>query len=242
MSSHTKPDTEATDAGSGRAKKQSAAPGVTTFIIEGAWCGRLICHYEHAPAANSLAAIIFLISHIAVTMDKKQAAAFLSVTVRSLQRYTAQGKISARYRKTKGGEEADYDEQELTLLKATLTGESMVRPAVAPATLADELRDVVTPQLVGSLNEFGGRLIEAIDALRCPVQPALLSAAPEVEPQPRVPVESKIMLTVAEAAQLASLSPSFVMKEIKQGKLKGKIVGRGYKVKRADMDAYVRKL
>ena len=50
------------------------------------------------------------------------------------------------------------------------------------------------------------------------------------------------MLTVGEAAQLTSLSPSFVMKEVKEGRLKGKIIGRSYKVKRADPDAYVKKL
>lgn len=57
-----------------------------------------------------------------------------------------------------------------------------------------------------------------------------------------MPIESKILLTIGEAAQLTSLSPSFVMKEVKEGRLKGKIIGRSYKVKRADPDAYVKKL
>lgn len=117
-----------------------------------------------------------------------------------------------------------------------------MRPAVATAPLVDESWSMVTPQLLGCLNEFGGRLIEAIGALRHQPPQALLPAAVGNEPQPRVPIESKILLTVAEAAELTSLSPSFVMKEVKEGRLKGRIIGRSYKVKRADLDAYVKKL
>jgi excisionase family DNA binding protein len=50
------------------------------------------------------------------------------------------------------------------------------------------------------------------------------------------------MLSIDEAAALAGLSAHHVREAIKAGALKAKIVGRGWRVKRPDLDAYVKKL
>ena len=55
-------------------------------------------------------------------------------------------------------------------------------------------------------------------------------------------VAHKIMLTLPEAAVLTSLSRNHLREAISKGKLKARIIGRGWRVKRSDLDAYVKKL
>jgi excisionase family DNA binding protein len=50
------------------------------------------------------------------------------------------------------------------------------------------------------------------------------------------------MLTLKEASQLAGLSRDNLRGAIESKKLKGRIIGRGFKVKREDLEQYVRKL
>jgi excisionase family DNA binding protein len=49
------------------------------------------------------------------------------------------------------------------------------------------------------------------------------------------------MLTLAEASQLSGLSRGLLLGKIKARKLKAQILGRGWKVKRADLEAFIRK-
>jgi excisionase family DNA binding protein len=52
----------------------------------------------------------------------------------------------------------------------------------------------------------------------------------------------KLMLTLADAAALTSLSKDHLSDAIHAGKLKARKLGRGWKIKRDDLDLYVRKL
>jgi excisionase family DNA binding protein len=52
----------------------------------------------------------------------------------------------------------------------------------------------------------------------------------------------KLMLTLHEAALLSGLSRGFLRSAIRDGRLKGRVLGRGYKVKRADLDDFLRRL
>ena len=72
-------------------------------------------------------------------------------------------------------------------------------------------------------------IVMAVDELRAKVQP-------------QADVGAKIMLTLADAAALSSLSENHLREAIKAKKLKGRIIGRGYKIKRVDLDAYIKKL
>jgi excisionase family DNA binding protein len=160
-------------------------------------------------------------------MNKKEAANYLEISVRTLQRYTAQGKISARYNPIKTGAEADYDEEELGRFKSELESRTYaVRPAAVPALPVEQtaLAPVAT-----QINTIGERLINALEAIK-PATPSLVA------------IEHKIILSVDEAAALTSLSRNFLLKAIKEGKLKAQIMGRGWRIKRADLDAYVKKI
>ena len=51
----------------------------------------------------------------------------------------------------------------------------------------------------------------------------------------------EIVLTLTDAAALTSLSESRLREAVKAKRLQGRIIGRGYKIKREDLDADVRK-
>jgi excisionase family DNA binding protein len=50
------------------------------------------------------------------------------------------------------------------------------------------------------------------------------------------------MLTLPEASTLSNLSRGHLRDAIRGGRLKAKIIGRGWRVKRADLDLYIRTL
>ena len=64
-------------------------------------------------------------------LNKQLAAEFLGVTVRTLERYTQEGKIGGRYEKGKTRSVLVYDEEELRAFKAELTTKTY-KPAVDP--------------------------------------------------------------------------------------------------------------
>jgi excisionase family DNA binding protein len=57
-----------------------------------------------------------------------------------------------------------------------------------------------------------------------------------------VPVADKLTLSLIEASQLSGLSRNHLRQAIEEKKLKARIIGRGWRVKRDDLDAYVKKL
>lgn len=166
-------------------------------------------------------------------MDKKQAADFLGISTRTLERYTTQGKIGVTYRQGKTAAEAIYDDEELRRFKESLENKTFpARPAVEPETGVQAL--VATARATG--------LTEAVGSFRNDLIVALEALKPNSSHAPTVPIADKVMLTLPEAAALTSLSRSYLQQAIHAGALKARIIGRGWRVKRDDLDAYVKKL
>jgi len=168
-------------------------------------------------------------------MNKQEAAEYLGVSVRTLQRLTAQGEISAGEVRGKTGMVTDYAEEELDRFKQEEERKAQdatryVRPHVIPVT-----PDSATPaQTALALGRAGNSpaLIELI---------AALEQAHAARTQP-VPVADKLTLSLMEASQLSGLSRGHLRQAIEEKKLKARIIGRGWRVKREDLDAYVKKL
>ncbi len=73
--------------------------------------------------------------------------------------------------------------------------------------------------------------------------PAMLPPAPDGHAQaPPIPVADKLTLSLVEASQLSGLSRGHLREAIEAKKLKERIIGRGWRVKRDDLDSYVAKL
>jgi excisionase family DNA binding protein len=164
-------------------------------------------------------------------MNKEQAAEYLGITVRTLQRHMAANRISFRGGRDTG-KEATFTEGDLDRFKAdqdALT--TTVSPVVSPAP-QQALQAAFPSQDIAPLGE---RLISVLEGLQ--------SRAPAGRPVPSISdIAQKIMLTLPEAALLTSLSRNHLRQAIEEKKLKARIIGRGWRVKREDLDAYVRKL
>lgn len=58
----------------------------------------------------------------------------------------------------------------------------------------------------------------------------------------QVGVADKLTLSLVEASQLSGLSRGHLRQAIEAKKLRARIIGRGWRVKREDLEAYVKKL
>lgn len=79
------------------------------------------------------------------------------------------------------------------------------------------------------------RLAAALEALRPVVQTAAVPAS-------IADVAHKLTLSLPESAALSGLSRTHLRQAIRDGALKARKMGRGWRVKRADLETYVRKL
>jgi len=170
-------------------------------------------------------------------MNKEQAAEYLGITVRTLQRHMAANRISFRGGRDTG-KEATFTADDLDRFKAdqdTLT--ATVSPVVSP--LSESVSPAPQQALQAAFQSqdtaLGERLISVLEGLQ--------SRAPAFPPARSISdIAQKIMLTLPEAALLTSLSRGHLRQAIEEKKLRARIIGRGWRVKRDDLDAYVRKL
>jgi excisionase family DNA binding protein len=155
-------------------------------------------------------------------MDKESAAKFLNVSTRSLQRYTTQGKIAVAYKHGKTGAEADYDESELKRFK-----EQQESVTYQPAQqIAGERQSLATIPLE-TLSTKDNQLLTILEALR-PSKKAT------------VPIESKLLLKLNEAAALTGLSRQTLRTAIDNKKLKAQISAKAWRIKRADLENFIK--
>jgi excisionase family DNA binding protein len=185
-------------------------------------------------------------------MNKEEAANYLGCSVRALERYTQKGRIAAAYVKGKTRPTVEYREEDLRTFKIELDAELYPqRPAVEkqvsdnganlahnPAALAT--LGNIAPQ--SDVREFVGMIVR--ESVKESVSAALeVTAGAKIAPS-AVPISEKLMLSLKEAAALAGISRDRLLTAIEAGGLKASkdTLGRGWRVKRDDLDAYVKKL
>lgn len=194
-------------------------------------------------------------------MNKQEAAQFLDVSVRALERYTADNRIAARYEKGKTRSVLVYDESELERFKAELESATH-RPAIQksapgragadwtveanspnianPASGLASFGDVAPGAVPGALAD--GAMVPAFMSLLqavADVAPALEKLTAQNEKRGETPVEAKLLLTLDEAHSLTGLSRATLKSAIDGGQLKARIVGRAWRIKRRDLDSFI---
>ena len=166
-------------------------------------------------------------------MNKQEACEFLGVSERSLARYAAAGKIQVTYTKGTRGNIAIYDDADLERLKEELSQPTAIRPAneqaipAIPAT-SDKLATRSVANLSGFFDQLQARDEVFITSL--------------LQGRSQVAIENKLTLNLQEAAQLSGLSRNHLRDAIREKKLKARIIGRGWRMKRSDLEAYIKKL
>ncbi len=166
-------------------------------------------------------------------MNKQEAAEFLGVSVRALERYVQQGRIGGHYEKGKTRPTLVFDAAELEAFKAELE-QKLYRPAVE-ATNPD-----TSDTALAKLSSTSSIQPEPAESEHLS---ALIEALLEHQSQrSSTPAYHKLLLTLAEAHELTGLSRSILREAISQGTLKAKIIGKSWRVKYADLERYVEKL
>jgi excisionase family DNA binding protein len=121
-----------------------------------------------------------------------------------------------------------FSEGELQQLMEKIEGLS---PVAAPADTSGEQALVPAAPAPGVLE----RLAAALEALRPGAQPAARQVS-------IADAAHKLLLSLPEAAALSGLSRNHLRQAIKEKNLKSRKIGRGWRIKRADLEAYVSKL
>lgn len=165
-------------------------------------------------------------------MNKQEAAEFLGVSMRALERYTQQARISVRYEKGRTKPTPVYEEEDLKAFKAQLEA-PIHRPAVIAEDSANSRHSLALLSETSTLPNSGAgleRLLTTLESLR------------EHPPVTVQDIAVKPLLKLDEAQRLTGLSREILREAIKTGTLIGGKLGRAYRVKRKDLDAYVQKL
>ena len=158
-------------------------------------------------------------------MNKREAAEFLNLSTRAVERAVARGKLGVRYKKDKHGHVALFNPSELRRYKSGLEVPLPRRPFVEPVTPATpNTPEKQSPLMLGSIVTLSDSLNErAGDRLV-------------------VPLADKLTLSLSEASSLSGLSQEFLLQSIRKDKLKAFKHKREWRIKRADLDSFVRGL
>jgi hypothetical protein len=163
-------------------------------------------------------------------LNKQQAAELLGVNVRTLERYTQEGKIGGRYEKGKTRSVLMYDEEELRAFKAAQETK-IYKPAVDPTpTNADSDETALSKFVEGTQPlhlQYGlNHLADVLKAIREEQEVNRLT----------VPIHHLLTLSLAYAVLGLGFPASDGSAAIKDGTLAAQIIGRGYRVKRTDKE------
>jgi excisionase family DNA binding protein len=165
-------------------------------------------------------------------MTKEEVAEFLDCSTRQVERYTAAGKLGVKYEKGTTRKIPVYDRSQVEALKAELETPtfkpSIERAQDAPQTAIATRSDIEASSLSELVAIISAVTVEAIRA----------------QEMPSVSIADKLVLSLKEAALLSGISRDRLVAAIESKKLKASKdkIGRGWRVKRDDLDAYVKRL
>jgi excisionase family DNA binding protein len=146
-------------------------------------------------------------------MNKKEAAEYLKVSTRIIEKYASENRLGeVTYVRGKTGKQAEYNREAVENLKRTLES-----PDTSLATKSPDAR------------LFVAQLTEAL-------------ANREQSRSEAIRTSEKILLNLNDCRLLTGLSDTNLRNAIHDSKLKAKIIGRGWKIKRQDLDEFINNL
>ena len=187
-------------------------------------------------------------------MNKQEAADFLGCSIRQLERYTSENRIGVRYEKGRTRPTPIYDESELARFKEEQERpvhrpvvEPMEQPLSTPQTMATQGDNTDVALALLSQPIPVGQLLTVLaraGALNLPDAAGALPGKPAPEAQKATSPElgPKLLLTLPECQKLTGLSREVLRVAIDASELKARQIGRAWRVKRADLEAYIASL
>lgn len=160
-------------------------------------------------------------------MTKREAAEYLEISTRTLERWVKDGKLSVRYEPGSNGEVAIFEAEDLDRIKEE---KSIIR--VKPAT-----SDIIASTTLDSSEV----LPIAPGGFFAPLFRPFGDFAERLFSFPFL-LQGKILVNLNEAQIITGLSRDILMSAIKSGELESRIMGKSYRIKRVELDRYVYEL
>ena len=177
---------------------------------------------------------------------------FLGVSDRTVEKYTAKGLLAVRYEPGKTRPVAIYEEEEVAKLKEKMAsvGETNKTSQQKVEKAKNEVNVEISNDEYLSTEPNKALILAATKPITAGFEQMVVTIGKLTQTvesirtnrPPVVPVESKVVVTLAEAASLLSMSKQLLVLGIKQGKLKAAKQGRGWKIRRKDLDLYAESL
>jgi len=171
-------------------------------------------------------------------MNIKEAAEYLGISIKTLERKIAAGAVSVAYVPGATGKQRTFDRAELDRFKAAEAEKAVATTYVISKSRNSDAPSSQALQRAGS--EQGISMLASVlaDALRATQTHANgTGGAVSI-----TDLAHKLTLSLVEASLVSGLSRNHLRAAIADKKLKARIIGRGWRVKRDDLDLYVKKL
>ena len=161
-------------------------------------------------------------------LSKKEAAEYLGISSRTLERHVKDGKIGVRYQPGATNDVAMFDEQDLENFKNERQTPK-IKPTVVQST--SELLDQPPTDRIAQTS--GGFLAPIITPFRDFSE--RLFSFPFL-------LQGKTLVNLNEAQIITGLSRDILMSAIKSGELEARIMGKAYRIKRKELDRFIDEL
>lgn len=150
-------------------------------------------------------------------MTKTEAAEMLNVSEKTISRYVSSGKLPGRYVAGKTGRQLEFDAEDVEQFKLE---------SATPIEVRQDGTTAIVPSVpsVPSLDVFA-QFVRAV-------------VAETGQDKHSVPTSEKMVLSLDEAAALSGVPRAVLNDARRDGHLRARKLGRGYKVLRADLESF----
>jgi excisionase family DNA binding protein len=183
-------------------------------------------------------------------MNKKEAAEFLEVSEKTVERYKSSGKLSARLKRIIGADGKsrkvlDFNQSDLERLQREISG-NVVFPEVTNRQPQTKTQTDTDGQTQLDTANFAESEISIYGQTQTANLFGIIFKSIETISERHLQISNrfqKLVLTVDEAAAVSGLPKAYIDRAIKKEKtLKATKIGGRYRIKRQDLDEFVNNL
>jgi excisionase family DNA binding protein len=166
-------------------------------------------------------------------LSKKEAAEYLGISSRTLERHVKDGKIGVRYQPGATNDVAMFDEQDLENFKNERQTPK-VKPTVVQNNILQESSELADRSANNQIAQASGGFLAPLIAPFKDFSQRLFSSP--------FLLQGKILVSLNEAQIITGLSREILMTAIKNGELESQIMGKAYRIKRKELERYIDEL
>jgi excisionase family DNA binding protein len=183
-------------------------------------------------------------------MNKKEAAEFLGVSEKTVERYKSAGKLSARLKRIVGADGKsrkvlDFNQSDLERLKRELSG-NVVFPEITDGHAQTKTQTDTDRQTQLDTANFADNELSIYGQTPTANLFGIIFKSIETISERHLQISNrfqKLVLTVDEAAAVSGLPKVYIDRAIKKEKtLKATKIGGRYRIKRHDLDEFIKNL